>query len=228
MAEQREARLFVLAGSDLARSFPLAERNVVGRAEGCEIVLRDRSISRRHAVIVRQGEQWFAQDLGSTNGISKDGERKERFELVDGDEFKLGDLPVRFKFQAVAGEEIEFESPITSAGKAPSPAPAAPAGPAREAPGKGAAAGLADEVEIEIEEEIEIEGAGVPGARRPAPLPATSFRPPRAERRTGLFAGDIEQRPFWMRVLVFLVLLALAVALGLGVFRAVQMLRDGL
>jgi len=223
MAEQREARLFVLAGSDLARSFPLGERNVVGRAEGCEIVLRDRSISRRHAVIVRQGEQWFVQDLGSTNGISKDGERQERFELVDGDEFKLGDLPVRFKFQALIGEEIEFESPVTAVGKSSSPAPA------REPPGKGAARETADgEVEIEIEEEIEIEGPALPGANRPAPLAATSFRPPRAERRTALLAGDIEQRPFWMRVLVFLVLFALAAALGLGVFRAVQMLRDGL
>jgi len=124
-----EARVFVLAGPDFARSFPLRERSTLGRADECDVVLRDRSISRKHAVLVREGEQWFVQDLGSTNGVSKDGKRGERFELADGDEFKLGDLPLRLRLTAAAAEEIEFESSAPAAAVAPSPA--RPAEPAR-------------------------------------------------------------------------------------------------
>ena len=216
-----EARVFVLAGPDFARSFPLRERSTLGRADECDVVLRDRSISRKHAVLVREGEQWFVQDLGSTNGVSKDGKRGERFELADGDEFKLGDLPLRLRLTAAAAEEIEFESSAPAAAVAPSPA--RPAEPAR--------APRAAEPEIEVEEadEIEIEGPDEPvPARGARELPATVFRPPRAARRTGFFSSDLGQQPFWMRCLVALAVLVFGACLAYGAFRAVMMLRAGL
>lgn len=222
MAETRaEARLFVLAGPDLARSFALGERTTLGRADECEVVLHDRSISRKHAVVVRQGERWFAQDLGSTNGISKGGLKAERLELLDGDEFKLGDLPLRFKLTpAEEAQDIEF---------APGPPVNAAAVPAREAPKPAprAPAPVADEIELEEPEEIRLEGASRPAPARGAPAP-TVFRPERVERRTGLFGGDFEQQPFWLRVVLVLLLLGLAGGLAYGAFQAVQMLRSGL
>lgn len=214
MPETREAHLFVLAGPDLARSFRLGERTTLGRSEECQVVLRDRSISRKHAVLVCSGGQWFVQDLGSTNGVSKDGRRAERIELADGDEFKLGDLPLRFKLQAlVASQEIEFDpmggattSPLTGEGKRrierqPDAAP-------------------------EVEVEIEIEGPDEPQPAS-ALAQATAFRPPRAARRTGFFAADLEQHPFWLRALVVLALMGLASGLAYAVFRLVQWLRAG-
>jgi predicted component of type VI protein secretion system len=241
MAESSaEARVFVLAGPDLARSFVLGERTTLGRSDECEVVLHDRSISRKHAVIVRQGERWFVQDLGSTNGVSKDGERAERLELADGDEFKLGDLPLRFKLTPTAeADDIEFDlgPPAAPALAAPAPAAAAPAprAPAASARGPSRSPAKAEDDEIEIEEavseeELEIELEGGSGARASsASVPApTVFRPARAERRTGFFAGDLEQRPFWVRVVLFLALLAIAGGLAYGTFHAVQMLRSGL
>jgi predicted component of type VI protein secretion system len=233
VAEVREARLFVLAGPDLARSFPLGERSTLGRSDECDVVLRDRSISRKHAALVRQGETWFVQDLGSTNGVSKDGRRGERFELADGDEFKLGDLPLRLRLVAPAdvAADVEF---VDVAPVAAAPAPPAPARPAPRA----APADVEDE--IEIEDEIVLEGAppdsiGASGASAPrgsrAParaLDATVYRAPRAERRSGFFAGDLEQRPLWVRGLIVLVLLALCAALAYGAFFAVRLLREGL
>ena len=212
MAEvQSGARLFVLAGPDLARSFPLKENTTVGRSDECDVVLRDRSISRKHALIGRQEERWFVQDLGSTNGVTKDGTRGERFELADGDEFRLGDLPVRFKLQAGCdAPDIEFalggtqtilsRAPVSESG------PAAPAAP-------------------EVEE-IEIEGPD-----EPVPVARTAFSPKpveaRAARRSGFLAGDFEQHPFWLRCLLVLALLAVGAGLAYGAFLAVQMLRAG-
>ncbi len=220
MPEPGEARLFVLAGPDLARSFALGERTTLGRAEECDVVLQDRSISRKHAVLVRQGERWFVQDLGSTNGVSKDGKRGERLELGDGDEFKLGDLPLRLRLSAApAAQEIEFES---SAPAVASP-PRVEARPAEPKPARSPMPS-ADEVEIEIE------GPDEPVSARPAraELAATTFHAPRAARRTGFFSSDLEQQPFWLRCLVALGVLVLGAGLAYGVFQAVLMLRAGL
>ncbi len=223
-----EARLFVLAGPDLARSFALGERSTLGRSEECDVVLHDRSISRKHAVLVRQGELWFVQDLGSTNGVSKDGRRAERIELADGDEFKLGDLPLRLRLSAPAvAQDIEFDSsPPAAPAPVPAPvarAPSAPSGaklPGGNAPGSRTAD--PDEVEIEIEGP----DAPHPAARESAA--ATLFRPPRVARRTGLFSADLSQQPFWLRGLLALGLLALGAGLAYGAYRVVLLLRSGL
>jgi predicted component of type VI protein secretion system len=237
MAEVRGARLYVLAGPDLARSFALAEKSTVGRSDECDVVLRDRSISRKHALIMCQEERWFVQDLGSTNGVTKGGQRGERFELADGDEFRLGDLPLRFKLQA--GDEapdIEFAAGGTQTilSRAPSESdsavPVAPEPEPKPAPAKPAPKpAAASEVEIEADE-IEIEGPDEPLPQpRSASASATAFspRPPRVERRTGFFVGDFEQYPFWLRGLLVLALLAVAAGLAYGAYLAVQMLRAG-
>jgi pSer/pThr/pTyr-binding forkhead associated (FHA) protein len=221
------ARLFVLAGPDLGRSFPLAERTTLGRSDECGIVLRDRSISRKHAVLVLEEGRWFAEDLGSTNGISKDGKRTPRFELADGDEFKLGDLLLRLRLDAesVPAQEIEFEvGPAPAQASAPPPSPVS-----ARAPPPPPSARDRVESDLEIEDEIQLEEPDAPpppGAPRP-PSSVAAPRPPRAERRTGLFAADLEQQPLWQRTLIFLVLLALGSALAYGAFLAVGLLRAG-
>jgi predicted component of type VI protein secretion system len=206
------ARLYVLSGPDVARSFALGARAVLGRSDECDVVLADRSISRKHAVLERAGDGWTLQDLGSTNGISKGGRRAERIELADGDEFKLGDLSLRLKRAAAAEEQdIEFDVGPRSAAAPPAPAPA-PAPPLE--------VGGEVEHEIEIEEEIHVEDPAAPGRKPPGSA--------RAERRTGFLAGDLEQSPFWVRVLVFLAVLAAGAGVAWGAFRVVQMLRAGL
>ena len=221
MAESVLARLYLLAGSDLARSIGLGERATLGRSDECDVVLHDRSISRKHAVIVRQGEAWFVQDLGSTNGISKNGKRAERIELEDGDEFRLGDVPLRFRVSSepeTGGDELEFADDVPAPPSASPPAArsAEPAVPAADA-------------EVEIEDEIEIEGAdGSPVAGARAELAATVFSPVRRERRSSFLGGDIEQRPFWVRCLIVLVLLAFSAGIFYGAVLAVETLRSGM
>jgi predicted component of type VI protein secretion system len=246
MTDVRGARLFVLAGPDLGRSFPLGERTTLGRSDECDLVLRDRSISRKHAVLVHADGSWFVEDLGSTNGVSKDGKRGERIELADGDEFRLGDLALRLRLGVegpapVVDADIEFDLGPTRVVPAPAVAPAplpVPAPPSARAPAARDTAARdtaargplpKDPDEIEVEEEIEIEGPdqALPAAVRAAPMPLTP-RAPRAERRTGFFAGDLSQQPFWLRTLIVLGLIAFCAGLAYGAFRAVAMLRGGL
>ncbi len=103
------ARLFVLGGRDVGRSFAIEEAAVLGRGEECDVKLRDRSVSRAHARVFREEGRWILEDLGSRNGIRLRGERVERAPLADHDEILLGELPLRFRLEdsSLAAEELE-------------------------------------------------------------------------------------------------------------------------
>jgi pSer/pThr/pTyr-binding forkhead associated (FHA) protein len=45
----------------------------IGRSGGCDLVLGDSTVSRVHAVLRRFGDEWFLEDLGSTNGTRLNG-----------------------------------------------------------------------------------------------------------------------------------------------------------
>ena len=68
---------------------------VIGRGRSADVVLADTTISRAHAAIGFNGEAFYVQDLGSTNGTRVNGERAPQAELHDGDEIRLGKLQLR-------------------------------------------------------------------------------------------------------------------------------------
>lgn len=63
---------------------------VVGRSPDCDLVLRDTSVSGRHARLSWRGDQILLEDLGSANGTWVDGQRIRRHELRPGAEVSLG------------------------------------------------------------------------------------------------------------------------------------------
>jgi hypothetical protein len=66
----------------------------VGRAPSCDIVLRDRTVSRRHARLVCRDGTWLVHDLSSTNGTMVNGVPVGRCQLRAGDRLLLGDQAV--------------------------------------------------------------------------------------------------------------------------------------
>ena len=68
---------------------------VIGRGRGADVVIAEPTISRAHAAIGYDGEGFFMQDLGSTNGTRVNGDRQARVNLSDGDELQLGKLRLR-------------------------------------------------------------------------------------------------------------------------------------
>ncbi len=76
---------------------------VIGRGRGADLVLAEPTISRAHAAIGWDGERFFVQDLGSTNGTRVNGETPRRRKgesvprvgLACGDEIQIGKLVLR-------------------------------------------------------------------------------------------------------------------------------------
>ena len=68
----------------------------LGRGIGADVVLEDRSVSRRHAVITcRDGEVVLLDDR-SLNGVFVNEQRVGQATLRDGDAIALGDVQMRF------------------------------------------------------------------------------------------------------------------------------------
>jgi len=71
VAQSPEAptRLVVTSGPMRGSSLPLGRAGVViGRSSSANLVLDDEFASSRHAQVVLHGDQWYLEDLGSTNG----------------------------------------------------------------------------------------------------------------------------------------------------------------
>ena len=68
----------------------------LGRGIGADVVLEDRSVSRRHAVVTRTGEEVVLWDDRSLNGVHVNGERVAQAVLQDGDAIALGEVQMRF------------------------------------------------------------------------------------------------------------------------------------
>lgn len=63
---------------------------LVGRHPGCEVVLDDPTVSRRHAELLFRDGSWVLHDVGSTNGTTVNGVRVTRCQLRPGDHLSLG------------------------------------------------------------------------------------------------------------------------------------------
>ncbi len=74
----------------------------VGRGRGADFQITEATISRAHAAIGFDGEAFFVEDLGSTNGTSVNGKRKPRTALNTGDEIQLGKLRLRVTLPSVS------------------------------------------------------------------------------------------------------------------------------
>jgi FHA domain len=64
---------------------------LLGRASGCDIVLSDPTVSRRHARLRFRDGHWVLQDLRSTNGTSLNDTAVVRCQLRPGDRLRVGD-----------------------------------------------------------------------------------------------------------------------------------------
>jgi pSer/pThr/pTyr-binding forkhead associated (FHA) protein len=63
------------------------ERFVIGRGRHCDLVLESAKVSREHAVIRREEDGWWIEDLGSSNGTWFEKARVDRRRIQDGDEY---------------------------------------------------------------------------------------------------------------------------------------------
>lgn len=85
------ASLFVVRGNDQGSRYELTEEvTAVGRDIGNFVQLHDTEVSRRHAVIRREGNEFVLTDHQSSNGTFVNGKRAQKHRLTSGDEVQLG------------------------------------------------------------------------------------------------------------------------------------------
>jgi hypothetical protein len=92
------ASLVLVQGGQPVRTYPLAAPELtIGRAEQSDIALSDPGVSRNHARVVREGDDFIVEDLRSTNGTEVNGQPVRRRRLANGDMLKLASSTLQFR-----------------------------------------------------------------------------------------------------------------------------------
>jgi predicted component of type VI protein secretion system len=105
------AYLRIFKGNALLEQRELtADRTTIGRTDDNDIVLNSRGISRHHATIERQGENFVLVDNDSANGIYLKGQRIRRHTLKFWDEIQLFNYVLKFMAVARSKGEEEMDS----------------------------------------------------------------------------------------------------------------------
>ncbi|HUQ02277.1 MAG TPA: sigma 54-dependent Fis family transcriptional regulator [Kofleriaceae bacterium] len=96
--QNRGGIFLVIKGPDRGESVRLAEGHAVafGSAPTCEMVLTDKTVSRKHLTAELVGEEVIMVDQGSTNGTFIQGSRFEKIAIGFGAEVKLGRTVIKF------------------------------------------------------------------------------------------------------------------------------------
>jgi hypothetical protein len=121
------------------------EQVLLGRDPGCDLVLNDGSVSRRHARIEKRGTGWAVVDQGSANGTFVDSNRVAEAVLKGGQELRFGSVSYRVDIQgeadmgatlagASSDETVVQGTPVVVPPPPPRPTPPPPPRPASQPP----------------------------------------------------------------------------------------------
>ncbi len=80
----------------LQSAWPLASKRMVIGREDADITVGVHSVSRQHAEVSWDGDEWRIRDLGSTNGTLVDGHRIQETTLENLHEVRVGDVILKF------------------------------------------------------------------------------------------------------------------------------------
>jgi DNA-binding NtrC family response regulator len=105
----------VISGPDRGEQVVLKDSSApvtVGSAPSCELVLSDRTVSRRHLTASLEDNEVILRDLSSTNGSFTHGSRFKEIAIGYGAEVRLGKTVLKFlpREEAVQPEESDEES----------------------------------------------------------------------------------------------------------------------
>jgi predicted component of type VI protein secretion system len=140
-----EIELVVLTpGKMKGQSIPVASGQfLIGRDAQCHLRPASASVSKRHCVVLIQGDKAFVRDLKSTNGTFVNAEPvQEMRELLDGDRLRVGPLDFRIALKSAPTANKPIPAPASSARVADDAAAAfllSPEGPAPTSLGMGGA-----------------------------------------------------------------------------------------
>jgi phosphoserine phosphatase RsbU/P len=117
MTVDLEAATLVYTDAEGEHRFALDRPAIsIGRTPGLDLVLRDPHISRRHAVIAKEGTEYVVIDQKSSFGTYVNGKKVERAILRQGDLLQFGSLDgSRVRFQ-LPGSQASLRGRLPSSG----------------------------------------------------------------------------------------------------------------
>jgi len=111
------ATLVIKQGPQIGIIFPVtANRVVMGREEGNQIVIHDAEVSRRHCELTWNGAAYILQDVGSTNGVFVNGvQLTAPISLRSGDTIGVGQTVMVLEFDIDGpSAQADYERPAAS------------------------------------------------------------------------------------------------------------------
>lgn len=85
----------------------------IGRHSDNDIVIDNIRVSRYHARILKEGEKWFIEDLGSSNGTFVNGKKIKKALISDRDSVLIGGIPLSLKDFLKKEKKIKGDVSIT-------------------------------------------------------------------------------------------------------------------
>ena len=90
--------LHILSPSSVARTIELTNNLMtIGRTEENDICIQDHNVSKRHGILVRDGDDYQLHDFKSTNGTFVDEKRIMAVKLQHGVSIRLGSVELRYE-----------------------------------------------------------------------------------------------------------------------------------
>src|SRR5579862_5900595 len=81
----------VIKGPDRGESASLREKPIYfGSSPACDLVLTEKTVSRKHLMAIREGDDVIVRDQGSTNGTFISGSKFKEITVGFGAEIRLG------------------------------------------------------------------------------------------------------------------------------------------
>ena len=124
LAEPLNPRLVAINGSKKGTTFPLtADQITIGRESASAVSLNHASVSRRHCVIEREGDNFKIRDLGSSNGTFVNGQPVNDKMLNHADQVRIGSIALLFLTEetedTTSGHLVRFDDsqPINESAK---------------------------------------------------------------------------------------------------------------
>jgi hypothetical protein len=75
------------------------ETFIIGRSRTCDLVIPSSKVSRQHSGVSREDGVHYIEDLGSANGVWKDGVKIQKERISDGDEFMISEEVLKFVYR---------------------------------------------------------------------------------------------------------------------------------
>lgn len=102
-----EAWLEVVKGPDFGMRFPIERVPcIIGRGKHADVRLKDHALSRLHAIIGWEEDEFRIIDNGSQNGTRLNGSKVQEYKIENGDTLVIGNTTLKFQ---TTGEALPSE-----------------------------------------------------------------------------------------------------------------------